>query len=363
MTIRKAVRAFSLLILLALALLAAPAGAQSPVWTVTGAGMLVNGPDQAREKTPTRSYGIYVAQSADGKLRGALSFADKAARFRLRAETIESFTASAGVATIVGTAKIGADDGYRFRLVLRERQGQGKHHLTLDASGPKLVSYRADADVQTGALRIVQPGARPTATLVSGASDSFDRTAGNPLCYAETGNVWLYPEGSLWEICIGGASGVARPVAAYGSPPENWARVQTSLSSHRVTARTTIRPITAAGDAGIAARVSADWQNMVWVGLSSGGTLTVWTSSAGTWAQRDTATNAAWNSSAERNLIVNILGDRLKVYVDNTASPAIPEINVGNASSDTYAGVFATASGPATDWPRFQSFTVGMGQP
>src|SRR2546425_6632211 len=127
-------RVVPLLLLLLLLAPPGPARAEGGGFAVAGGGNLVGSSGDAR-RGAARAFGLYATVGLDGRPRGVVSYADRDARIRLRADAIEQLTVADGVATLVGSARVGGEDGYRFRLVLRERRDGNPHHVTIDISG------------------------------------------------------------------------------------------------------------------------------------------------------------------------------------------------------------------------------------
>ncbi|MBM4417656.1 MAG: hypothetical protein FJ033_05015 [Chloroflexi bacterium] len=109
----------------------------------------------------------------------------------------------------------------------------------------------------------------PTATpFETGTSDSFNRASG-PIGKADSGQFW-YSDGSDWQICTSSVACVSNP-AGY-----NYVRLNTNLTDQRVTAKLKSRG-SSPSPGGIIARVTSDWAtNLVYVNLSTDGTVDVW---------------------------------------------------------------------------------------
>src|SRR5207249_333772 len=105
-----------LLLVLRLALAATSAHAEGTSMSVAGAGGLVDAVRDTKHAA-IRSFGVYATVGSDGRPRGTISFVDRNAGLRLRAVAIDQLSVADGVATVIGSARIGGDDGYRFRLV------------------------------------------------------------------------------------------------------------------------------------------------------------------------------------------------------------------------------------------------------
>src|SRR5437879_3653953 len=99
-------RVAPLLLLLLLIPVVGSARAEGPTVSVTGAGGLVNA-SAAAKKSPSRTFGVVVTTGPDGKPRGTITFADRDARLRARAEKIDQVTVVDNVATLIGSARVG----------------------------------------------------------------------------------------------------------------------------------------------------------------------------------------------------------------------------------------------------------------
>src|SRR2546422_3641848 len=172
-------RVVPLLLLLLLLAPTGPARAEGGGFAVAGAGNLVGSSGDAR-RGAARTFGLYATVGIDGRPRGVVSYVDRDARIRLHADSIEQLTVADGVATLVGSARVGGEEGQRFRLILRERRGGGAHHTTIEISRPSQPAYRADADVGAGSLRITQRAVRPAPTPT--------RTPSSPAARARAGD-------------------------------------------------------------------------------------------------------------------------------------------------------------------------------
>ena len=148
---------------------------------------------------------------------------------------------------------------------------------------------------------------------------------------------------------------------------ESWTRVETNLTDQRITAVTSVRPTTALGDAGVAARLSADFvSDMVWVGVGPSGQIDVWTLSGGTWSSAPVASaSTGLDASAQRRLVVTTVGTTLRVYFSDSAQGSDTlQITYALSSSGggTTAGIYGDLSDPsAGNWPMFESFSVTNG--
>ncbi len=192
----------------------------------------------------------------------------------------------------------------------------------------------------------------PTATpFGTGASDSFNRSSG-PIGKADSGQFW-YSDGSDWQICSSSVACVTNP-AGY-----NYVRLDTNLTDQRVTVKLKSRS-SSPSPGGIIARVTSDWAtNMVYVDLSTDGTVDIWELVNGTWTQLGNQTSA-YNSTVDRTLQARLSGTSLEVYVDGNlvAGP----ITVTNPPfSATYAGLYGQTTGSSANWPQFDNFSVVAG--
>lgn len=133
-------------------------------WNVSASGVLAG--------AGSRSFSANASSSAYG-VRGTLSYRDRGGEFSFLASQVESLTVVNGVATIVGTGRVGGKDGYRFRMTVRERSTTSAGHFSLDLTPPNGQPYRAEADLRTSVTRFSQIGAprstpTPTSTPVPG---------------------------------------------------------------------------------------------------------------------------------------------------------------------------------------------------
>lgn len=198
-----------------------------------------------------------------------------------------------------------------------------------------------------------EPGGPTPTPVPPGASDAFERPD-DPIFLGsdDAGRHWI-TDGTIWGIC-GGAACVASPET------DTYARIDTQTTSQTATA--TILPRAGGiGYAGIAMAITWDWNtNLLWIGLTSGGDVEVWTlTGGGTWSTTAIATaSTGLAADVTRTLQAVLTGSTLSVTVDGT--PAITSLTVPTPPSGaTYAAIFAGTYDPdSAKWPRFASFTV-----
>jgi thermitase len=206
------------------------------------------------------------------------------------------------------------------------------------------------------------PTATPTNTVAAtatpwpwAANDSFNRAdSTTSMGKSDSNHSWV-SDGTVWGICAGHAC----PQTAAS---ESYARLETNLTDQRVTVRAKARSTTSEGWAGLAARVTPDWNTyMLWVGLGPDGTVEVWTLINGAWSGGAIAsTGTAFNSTIERTLQVRTSGTLLSVWVDN--DQVLGPIAVPAPPVDaTKAGLYASTAGASTTWPSYNSFDVVQG--
>jgi hypothetical protein len=136
-----------------------------------------------------RTLNVSLAPGADSKAQGTLAYADRDARLRFRASTIESLTVAPDRIAIAGTAAVGQRGGYAFKVVVQPGRGTVPGRATVELVGP--TSYRADAALLSEAIRL--PGSTraevriaPRATAAPQAAMASAVAAANELVRTAT---------------------------------------------------------------------------------------------------------------------------------------------------------------------------------
>jgi hypothetical protein len=220
------------------------------------------------------------------------------------------------------------------------------------------------ATVAPGAPTATQPASTPTPTATVGAFstalpaladpvDRFSRPDDTQLGYAENGALWI-TDGSSWAICA------QQACASAAKDGGNWARIYSGWLDQYAEVKIRPRDLEASGSAGVGLRASADWRQMLYVGLDARGLIEVWTLVDGVWSDGPiVAIATAFNGRATRTLEVSVLEAALDVRVDSAL--VLWQEWVPDAPPDgSWVTIFAsTADEDARRWPRLDDFRSG----
>jgi hypothetical protein len=171
-----------------------------------------------------------------GAVRGTIVYYDRADDMRLLATEIDAVTVADGVATILGAARIGTSEEYRFRLVLRQASGDEPPHLTIDLNGPDHPAYHADGPLSPGTLYFIDRATfrAPTETPTGTATPTATATSTRSPTSTETGTAT-----PTWT---GTATGTPTPSATptwTGTPTRSPTRTATPTATVSTTSSAT----------------------------------------------------------------------------------------------------------------------------